>query len=61
MDTIQLTNEQVAELTRLKQYFPYRVVWGAVHPDTKEWIASANTTKRQLNTYLKNGWIVYKA
>jgi hypothetical protein len=57
---MQLTDSQNMELTRLKQYFPYRVVWGAIHPDTNEWFASANTTKRQMNAYVKKGWVVFQ-
>ena len=57
---MQLTDSQNTELTRLKQYFPYRVVWGAIHPDTNEWFASANTTKRQMNAYVKKGWVVFQ-
>ncbi len=57
---MELTVEQNAELSRLKAYFPYRVVWGAIHPDTKEWVASANTTKRQMNSYVKQGWVVFQ-
>ena len=58
---MELTTEQNAELSRLKAYFPYRVVWGAIHPETQEWVASANTTKRQMNSYVRNGWIVFQA
>lgn len=58
---MQLTDAQTAELARLKAYYPYRVVWGAIHPETKEWIASANTTKRQMNTHVKQGWVVFQA
>jgi hypothetical protein len=60
-DSMQLTDNQSMELARLKQYFPYRIVWGAIHPSTGEWFASANTTKRQMNGYVKNGWVVFQA
>lgn len=57
---MQLTDTQNRELARLKQYFPYRIVWGAINPGTGEWFASANTTKRQMNGYVKNGWVVFQ-
>lgn len=60
MDTAtpKLTPEQTAELTRLKQYFPFRIVWGAISP-TGEWRCSANPTKRQANDLARKGWTVY--
>ena len=57
---MELTTEQNAELSRLKAYFPYRVVWGAIHPETHEWVASANTSKRQMNSYVRKGWTVFQ-
>ena len=57
---MELTTEQNAELSRLKAHFPYRVVWGAIHPETHEWVASANTSKRQMNSYVRKGWTVFQ-
>lgn len=52
------TVEQEAELARLKSYFPFRIVWGAVS-DSGEFVSGASTTRRHLNAYLrKTGWIV---
>jgi len=47
------------ELKRLKSYFPYRIIWGAIHPDTLEFITSASSTKRQANDYIRKGYEVY--
>lgn len=50
--------EQEAELLRLKQYFPFRIVWGAVS-NNGEFVSGADLTRRRLNQYLrKQGWIV---
>lgn len=48
-----------AECARLKAYSPYRIVWGAVQPDTLEVITGANPTKRQANDMARKGWHVY--
>ena len=49
-----------AELKRLKAYFPFRIVWGAINPDTLEYVTGASATKRQLNGYLRKGWNGYQ-
>ena len=51
------TLEQETELRHMKQYFPYRIVWGAVNTNG-EFVSGANTTRRQLNQYLRQGWLV---
>jgi len=48
-----------AELKRLKAYFPFRIVWGALNPETLEFVTGANATKRQLNDYVRKGWNGY--
>lgn len=51
------TVEQEAELTRLKAYFPFRIVWGAIS-ENGEFVSGASHTRRQLNSYVrKPGWI----
>lgn len=56
--TYQPTEAQVNELQRLRSYFPYRIVYGAYNPRTKEWFASAVATMRQPNKLLREGWQV---
>lgn len=51
------TEAQETELRRVKQYFPYRIVWGAIGPNG-EFESGANTTRRELNKYLRKGWLV---
>ena len=55
---MEISDSQRQELARLKSYFPYRIVWGAVNPATGEWKASANPTMRQANDHARKGWAV---
>ena len=48
-----------AEMNRLKAYFPYRIVWGALNAETLEFVTGANVTKRQVNDYVRKGWNGY--
>lgn len=52
-------NKMQNEMNRLKQYFPYRIVWGAVNPETLEYVTGATPTKRQANDYARKGHHVY--
>lgn len=47
------TAEQTAELARLKQYFPYRIVWGGIDADTGEFYTGADCDRRKLNAFLR--------
>ena len=51
------TVEQEQQLFRMKQYFPYRIVWGAVDQNGN-FEAHANATRHRLNSYLRKGWLV---
>lgn len=52
------TVEQERELKRLKLYFPYRIVWGEIVPDTQQFTAYASYTRRQLMASLRKGNLV---
>jgi hypothetical protein len=53
------TVEQENELKRLKSYFPFRIVWGAVNAHTGEFVSGANCTRRQAMNYArKPEWLV---
>jgi hypothetical protein len=53
------TVEQENALKRLKAYFPFRIVWGAVNAHTGEFVSGANCTRRQAMNYArKEGWLV---
>lgn len=56
MDT-RFNDAQIAELRRLKEYFPYRVVFGALSP-SGEFEANAQTTKRRALKLAREGWHV---
>jgi len=43
------------EMSRLKAYFPFRIVWGAIREDgTYE--VGATPTKRQINDLMRKGY-----
>ncbi len=44
---------------RLKAYFPFRIVWYAVHPESCEFETGATPTKRQANDMARKGWDVF--
>lgn len=59
MESTELSVEQVREMQRLKAYFPFRIVYGAIQPETKEWKTAAVTTRHAPNRLAKLGWSVY--
>ncbi len=60
-ETDWVTEPRQAELARLKGYFPYRIVYGALHPSTGEWRSGAVTTRREPNRLAREGWKVVTA
>jgi hypothetical protein len=54
--TNQLTATQREEIIRLKQYFPFRICYGAIKDG--EFIAGAVVTKHQPNRLARQGWHV---
>lgn len=59
MENIQLSEEQRMEMNRLKDSFPCRIVYMAIHPETKECRSGAVYNKREPKNYAKNGWQVW--
>ena len=58
--TVYQPNEtQMQELRRLKQFYPFRIVYGAFNPVTGEWFASAVPTMRIPNKLAREGWQVF--
>jgi hypothetical protein len=58
--TVDPTPEQEAELQRLKAYYPYRIVYGALSA-TGQWQCGAVPTMREPNRLVRAGWRVWKA
>ena len=56
-----VTDARRAELARLKSYFPFRIIYGAIHPETAEWRTGAVTTMREPNRLAREGWKVVRA
>jgi len=55
----QLTEENKNDLIKLKQYFPYRIIFGVCMPDGKFDTYAVNT-KHKLNKFLKLGYQVFQ-
>lgn len=55
-----LLKQMEVDMKRLKQYFPYRIVYGAFHPETNETQTGAVLTMREPNKLMRAGWEVYK-
>ena len=53
-----LLPEQIAEVARLKQYFPYRICYGAISPEM-EFEANAVSTMRRPNSLARKGYSVF--
>ena len=56
---VQLTTTQTEELRRLKSYFPFRIVYGAINPTDNEYRTGAVTTMHQPNDLMRKGWAVF--
>jgi hypothetical protein len=54
-----LNNEQTQELRRLKQYFPYRIVFGVIDKETGKFVAYTKTTKHTANKLAREGHQVF--
>ncbi len=62
MQTATVTAEPpaalVADVRKLKAYFPYRICWGAWNPsDVADTMQGADYTKRKFNAQLRKGWV----
>ena len=58
VDGVEPPEQLVKEVRRLKEYFPYRICWGAFNPnDPNETDQGAHATKRQFNKRLREGWV----
>lgn len=55
----ELIKQAQAEMSRLRDYFPYRIIWAAIKEETKEVITGASSTKRMPNAYARKGYTVY--
>lgn len=56
-----MTNEQTQEAMRMKQYFPFRIVFGVIDRDTKEFSVYAKPTMHTANKLAREGhsvWVV---
>lgn len=57
--TYQPNEKQLQELQSLKNFFPFRIIYGAFNPVTGEWFASAVPTMRIPNKLAREGWQVF--
>jgi hypothetical protein len=56
---MELSQSTMNDMKRLKMYFPYRVVYGAVNPATGEQVSGARKTKAAAKNLAKKGWSVW--
>lgn len=54
-----MNEQQVAELKRLKTYFPYRIVFGVIDKDTGAFEAWAKSTMHTPNRLAREGHQVF--
>jgi len=54
-----LTADHHAQIARMRASFPYRIAYGALHPTTGEFVASAVTSRRIPNKLAREGWHVW--
>ena len=57
--SVGITLPQQDEMKRLKSYFPFRIVYGAVNHATGEFICAAVSDKRKINQLLRKGFTVW--
>jgi len=50
---------QIAEMRRMKMYFPYRIVFGVIDKDTNEFFVYSKPTKHVANRLAREGHAVY--
>jgi hypothetical protein len=55
---LELNAEQLATLTHLKQYFPYRICYGAIN-ESGDFLSGAVVNMRQPNDLVRRGYTVY--
>jgi len=56
---VNLTTKQETEMRRMRQWFPYRIVYAAINLQTEEFVCSAVTTMRIPNKLAREGWQVF--
>ena len=56
---MEATQEQLAELVRLRAYRPFMLVFGALSPEG-EWRTKFASTKHWANSLVRKGWKVYE-
>ena len=54
-----MNEAQIAELARLKAYFPFSIVYGVLHKDTGEFEACKCVTMARPNRLAREGHSVY--
>lgn len=55
---LNMNQDQINELKRIKMYFPYRIVFGAISPDGK-FDAYCKTTMHTANNLVRKGYQVF--
>ena len=56
---MNLSEQQVAEMRRMKSYFPYRIVFGVFDKDSGDFFVYSKTTKHTMNRLVREGHAVF--
>ncbi len=59
MTDTTISPEQEQEMRQVKAHFPYRVVCGALHPESGEFEVYATYDRRKANGLARKGWAVF--
>lgn len=59
--SVELTAEQIAEVTRMKNMLPFRIVWAKIDKTSGEFSVWADFTRRRMNHALREGHHVFQA
>ena len=59
MSEVKLTDEQAAELSMVKKFYPFRIVWGVIYKDSGIFVAFASYTRRNMMKAVRDGHSVF--
>lgn len=59
MSETTISPEQLEQMRRLSLTLPFRIVYGAINNETKEFVVAAVATMHIPNRLARTGWTVY--
>lgn len=58
---LMLNAEQEQQLVSLKRHRPVMIVFGVLHPQTREFQTWAKPDRRKMKSMLRSGWLIFEA